>query len=162
MVGGLWAASAVLAEPELRDRVTPVELERIRAASPFDALVDAAARQARAAADPQVLDEGSEILHDGTRWTLAPKGAVLHVPPTHATRIGTAPSGRGTPWAEFLRANIAWLTTEEVTFAQAAGREALPEERTRAWTSGDKVVVATYQGGPISVRKPAASTDPEP
>lgn len=98
----------------------------------------------------------SDLLSDGIHWTLVPKGAVLHIPASHASRVGTRPVGTLLNWHEFLSVNRSWLFTEEVTMDQAAGKTPLLPGRADAWQKLGKVVVAVHLTGPITV-KPAAS-----
>lgn len=95
----------------------------------------------------------SEILSDGTRWTLLPKGSLLHVPGSMSSRIGTKPSsGQLVVWADFLAANRAWIASEEVSFDQASGKTAIAADHSAFWPKQGKVIVAVHQGGPISVK----------
>lgn len=153
------------AAPTVSDTPTPEQFAAMRKASPMDSLP-----QTPADVEKQVLRAGeqslikqSEILNDGTHWTLVPKGAVLHVPPSMANRVGAKPLGTLLPWMDFLMANRAWLSTEETTFDQAAGKTPLMPERLAAWPKLNKVVVAVHQGGPISVigQAPAVAPTPE-
>jgi hypothetical protein len=100
----------------------------------------------------QSIIKESTILHDGRNWTLVPTGAVVFLPESLKPRVNTRPVGTLLPWTAFLTINRAWITTTEVNFDQAAGNEALPEERAEFWAKQDKIVVAVHQAGPISVR----------
>ena len=127
-----------------------------QAGSPFDDLKkqqQAAEKEAQVTRpEGQSLIKQSEILHDGTHWTLVPKGAVLHVPAQMGPRVGTKPIGTLLPWSDFLIANRAWIQTEEVTFDQAAGKVPLQDARKEFWLNQTKVIVAVHLGGPISVK----------
>jgi hypothetical protein len=68
------------------------------------------------------------------------------------SRVSEPPAGNLMTWPEFLASNISWITTTEVSFAQAAGKKPLPAEHTRFWTKQNKIVIAVHQRGPISVR----------
>jgi hypothetical protein len=74
------------------------------------------------------------------------------MPAALKTRVNTKPVGNLLSWQDFLIQNRAWVTTNEVTFEQAAGTEALPADRVLSWTKQDKIVIAVHQRGPISVR----------
>lgn len=104
----------------------------------------------------------STILHDGESWTLVPKGAVLHTPLAMKDRVGAKPVGSLLPWTEFLTKNRAWLSTQEVDLAQAAGRSPLPADRAEVWFKLNKVVVAVHFAGPISVRTEQPQTAAHP
>jgi len=162
----LALASASIAAPTMTDRITPEEIAaRQKAASPLTAIPQPTAVPAEATVvrpGEQSLIKQSDILNDGINWTIVPKGAVLHVPPAFATRVGARPVGTLLPWIEFLTVNRNWLFTEEVTFDLAAGKKPIPPSRLDAWQKVNKVIVAVHQGGPISVRpqpaNPVAST----
>ena len=152
----LALASASFAAPTMTDRITPEEIAaRQKAASPLAAIPQPAAVPAEAPVTrpgEQSLIKQSDILNDGMNWTIVPKGAVLHIPHTFATRVGAKPIGTLLPWVEFLTVNRNWLFTEEVTFDIAAGKKPILPSRFEAWQKVNKVVVAVHQGGPISVR----------
>ncbi|MCW1926158.1 hypothetical protein OKA05_26610 [Luteolibacter arcticus] len=162
----LALANVTLAAPTMTDRITPAEIAaRQKSASPLAAIPQPAAATEAPVVRPgdQSLIKQSDILNDGIHWTIVPKGAVLHVPPAFAARVGAKPVGTLLPWIEFLTVNRNWLFTEEVTFDHAAGKKPLPPSRLEAWQKFNKVVVAVHLGGPISVRTqppatPVAST----
>ncbi len=101
----------------------------------------------------QSLISQSEILHDGTCWTLVPKGAVLFVPKAKLANVGARPIGILLPWVEFLAKNPAWVSTHETSFNQASGDDPLPPEKIAFWEKQDRVIIAVHQGGPISVAR---------
>lgn len=101
----------------------------------------------------------STILSDGECWTLVPKGAVLHVPAAHQTRVDAKPVGTLLPWADFLARNFAWLGTFDVALDQAAGTRPLAAELPATWGKLGKVVVAVHFAGPISVRPAPAAAE---
>lgn len=153
-----WSGGAIAAPP-MSDPVTPEQMAERQKISPASTIQQA---QAAATVDAKVERAGeqslikqSDILHDGRNWTIVPKGAVLHVPGPMAPRVGAKPLGTLLAWNEFLAANRAWISTEEVTFDQAAGKKPLNEAHKDYWSTQTKVIVATLQGGPISVRLPA-------
>lgn len=94
----------------------------------------------------------SSILHDGTNWTLVPKGAVIFTPDEMKGHVDVTPVGTLLSWADFLAKNSGWITTTDISFEQAAEDLPMPAERAASWTNQDKVVVAVHQNGPISVR----------
>jgi len=151
----LALAGPALAAPQMTDRITPEEIAaRQKAASPLAAIPQPAAPAEAPVVRPaeQSIVKQSDILNDGRNWTLVPKGAVLHVPPALASRVGAKPVGTLLPWNEFLTANRNWLFTEEVTFDHASGKKPIPASRLDAWQKVNKVIVAIHLGGPISVR----------
>ena len=155
-------ASSLAAQP-LVPRITAAELAKLQQADPMVRLQQPAEGQATVGrpAEQSIIAQ-STILSDGTRWTLVPNGAVLHVPAKLQTRVGTEPSGQLVPWMEFLTANRGWLGTCEVSFEQAAGKSALSAATTDHWPKQDKVIVATHQRGPISVRPMQVLNPPTP
>lgn len=157
-----WSGGA-LAAPPMSDPVTPEEMaerQKVNPASEIQQAQAAATVEAKVErAGEQSIIKQSDILHDGKNWTLVPKGAVLHVPAQMAPRVGTKPLGTLLSWTEFLAANRAWITTEEVSFDQAAGKSPLNDAHKQYWATQTKVIVATHQGGPISVRIPAPASE---
>ncbi len=148
----LALASSALAAPPVLARITPAALAKIQQQSPM-ANLESPQEKATAVTRPdkQSIIKQSVILHDGKNWTLVPKGAVLFMPEALKSRVNAKPVGTLLPWQSFLTKNISWLTTNETTFDQAAGNEALPAERAEFWAKQDKIVVAVHQNGPISV-----------
>jgi hypothetical protein len=54
-------------------------------------------------------------------------------------------------WTDFLNANRAWIRTVPVTRIQAEGNDPMPEGVLKSFLKEQRVVIATYQEGPISV-----------
>ena len=169
---GLLALSSLgaLAQSPASGGMTAGEITRLQANSPLAALQHQQAREQQekksggeettvARSGGQSLIKQSDILHDGSNWTIVPKGAVLHVPAQLSPRVGAKPLGTLLAWSDFLIANRGWIQTEEVSFEQAAGKHPLPEARLAFWPTQSKVIVAVHQGGPISVRKIQAEQD---
>ena len=156
---------AALAAPPMTDRITPEQMAERQASNNAFAELQKQAQVAEKEAkvvrpgDKSIINQ-SEILHDGQHWTLVPKGAVLHVPAQMKPRVGTKPLGTLLSWTDFFTANRAWIATEEVSFDQAAGKKPLPEARVEFWKNHSSVVVAVYQGGPISVKQVEPANPP--
>jgi hypothetical protein len=145
-------ATSAFAQP-IVPRITPQELAKLQQTSPMRQLEKPAANEAAVARpDNQSIIKQSMILHDGKNWTLVPKGAVIFLPAALKAKVDAKPVGTLLPFTEFLTANRAWITTNEVTFDQAAGTQPLPSERVAFWAKQDKIVIAVHQSGPISVR----------
>lgn len=152
------AADALAAQP-LIARITPDALGRLQQADPMIRLPKPAAGETKVERPAsQSIIAQSTVLHDGSRWTIVPNGAVVFVPARMKSRVNAAPSGELLAWADFLTANRGWISTCEVTFEQASGKDALPPERTGFWAKQDKIVVAVHQRGPISFRAAANDT----
>jgi hypothetical protein len=47
--------------------------------------------------------------------------------------------------------NRGWITTVDITRLQAEGNQPIPEKNRKLMTQCRNLMVATYQGGPISV-----------
>jgi hypothetical protein len=146
------AANAFAAQPVLV-RVTPDTLANLQARDPMIRLEKPAKGEAKVVRPVnQSIINQSTVLHDGRHWTLIPNGAVLFLPDAMKARVNAKPVGTLLPWSDFLAINRSWITTNEVTFDQAAENEPLPAERKEFWANQDKIVVAVHQQGPISVR----------
>lgn len=145
-------ATSLAASPPMSDPVSADTITRLQQNNPVSALVPPAPEDAGAIrpTDQSIIKQ-SVILHDGKNWTLVPKGAVVHLPAKLSDKVDVKPVGNLLTWAAFFAINQNWITTNEVTFEQAAGNVPLPAERAEAWGKINKVVVAVHQGGPISV-----------
>lgn len=93
----------------------------------------------------------SDVLCFQGRATLVPKRAVLHVPKSLAGRLGMQEGSQIGSWTEFLHANRGWIRTVAVTLAQAEGNRSIPPGVLESFSKEQRVVIATYQEGPISV-----------
>jgi hypothetical protein len=100
---------------------------------------------------PLNLLEQSDIICFGDKATLVPKRAILSAPAKHKDRLALQPGVKIIGWSDFYVLNRGWITTVEVTRAQAEGNAALPEETQERIGKSTNLVVATYMGGPISV-----------
>jgi hypothetical protein len=100
---------------------------------------------------PQSLIARSDILSFQGRSTLVPKRAVIHLPKGMTDRLGMKEGHQIGSWLDFLNANRGWIRTVPVTRVQAEGREPLSEDTIKSFEKEKRLVVATYQDGPISV-----------
>jgi hypothetical protein len=107
---------------------------------------------------PKDFISSSEILCYNGALTFVPKRAVLQFPKNLADRLKAQPGARVQNWPAFYAANRGWITTVEVSKIQAQGRQPLSEETAVHITKCGKLVVATFQGNPISVH-PVPATD---
>ena len=146
-------ANSTFAAVPILPPITPAELAKLQQDSPMTLLQSPAKGEAnvRRPEDQSIIKQ-SVILIDGTHWTLVPKGAVIFLPEAMKSRVDAKPVGTLLAWADFLTKNRAWITTNEVSFNQAAGTESLPVGRVAFWAKQDKAVIAVHQNGPISVR----------
>ena len=99
----------------------------------------------------QDLMKSSEILCFAGAMTLVPKHAVLQIPKNLAVRLKQDPGAQLVTWSDFYPANRSWINTIEVTFEQAEGKVPLSAQTNDLMTKSGKVIVATYNGNPISV-----------
>lgn len=98
-----------------------------------------------------ILDRSDIISFNGLT-TLVPKRAILALPDSMKSRIGNHPPGhRLVHWSEFFTANRGWISTIEVSRAQAEGNATLTSDSQERITKATQMIVATFQGGPISV-----------
>jgi hypothetical protein len=103
----------------------------------------------------------SDIICYRGQATLVPKRAVLHVPKAMSDRMGMKEGARIGSWTEFLNANRAWIRTVAVSRIQAEGNDPMSEETIKSFDKEQRLVIATYQEGPISVL-PLKVPDPAP
>lgn len=146
-------ASSAFAGPLVLPRITSAELAKLQQTSPLATLQKPAQGAAKVSrpGDQSIIKQ-SMILTDGKNWTLIPKGAVIFLPEAMKDRANGKPTGTLLSWADFLAKNIAWITTNDVSFDQATGAKPLPAERVAFWATQEKIVIAVHQQGPISVR----------
>lgn len=150
--------SATFATTPILVRVTPQDLAARQQAKPLAKLQEPAKDQAKIVQpNEQSIIKQSAILHDGVNWTIVPKGAVVFLPSALKSRVDVKPVGMLLSWSDFLTKNRAWITTNEVSFDQAAGAIPLAAEKVAFWSKQDKIVIATHQSGPISVKITASN-----
>jgi hypothetical protein len=148
----LITTAASMAGQPILVKVTAQDLANLQKRDPMIRLEKPSADEAKVIRPVnQSIIKDSTILHDGQNWTLVPKGAVLHLPEAMKSRVNVRPVGTLLAWSDFLMKNRGWITTADVTFEQAAGTVALPEERAAHYRKLNRVVVAVHQTGPISV-----------
>ncbi|MGJ8661087.1 MAG: hypothetical protein ACSHXL_03550 [Bacteroidota bacterium] len=104
--------------------------------------------------------ERSTLLASGGNWTMIPKTAAIYVPDRYKNKIVSKPTGTVLSWADFKKKNSGWIHTHEVNANQARGKEVIDQKIIKAYQSMGKIVVATYNKGPISVQE-AALLPPE-
>lgn len=116
---------------------------------------------------PKSLISQSDILCFNGAVTLVPKRAILQMPSNLADRLKYQPGAKLLSWSEFYALNRGWITTVEVSRVQAEGNNPLAPETKKQLVKSRNLMIATYQGGPISVLAPkvpagkaAATTTP--
>ena len=98
------------------------------------------------------LIENSTLLAHNGQWTLIPKGAVIYTPDHLKDKIITTPGKlKIVQWSPFLQKNHGWIHAHSITKEQARGKEKISEKAVKAYKTIGKIVVATYNGNPISV-----------
>ncbi len=143
------------AKPVFRDAATHEELADIRrvasARNPVKEYTPAQGEDPSVANRPADLLSQSDIICFGGFATLVPKRALLHVPAEMKQRLEMQPGAQLCTWSDFFARNRGWIMTVEVTRRQAEGNAALQEETMETISKSRQLIVATYQGGPISV-----------
>lgn len=107
---------------------------------------------------PKSLLSESDIISYGGLATLVPKRAILQMPESWAGRLKIEAGAKIVSWSDFYAQNRGWITTVEISREQAEGGQPLAEETKKMMKKSRNLVVATYQGGPISLlaAKPAS------
>lgn len=154
-IAALMSAASLAAEPVMRDAATHDELSaKLRVANnenPMKKFIPAEGPDPSKAEESTDLSEMLDFISYNGIATVVPKKAILSIPPSVADRIKLQPGHKVQSWQDFYAANRGWITTVEVSRAQAEGNLALGEELTKRIGKSSSLVVATYQGGPISV-----------
>jgi len=104
------------------------------------------------------LDANSSyIKYDGS-VTLVPKGAILFVPDRFKDTVVTGMSGKFSLWNEFSTRYRGLVTPFEVTVEQASGAKPIEEERLAVARRSGLILIAVFNGNPISVHSNASGT----
>ena len=160
LIGSCWmfVAGVALGEERggMRDAATHEELsKRLLIGQQNDPM-----KQMRPASndkDPSMVNppkdfiSQSDILCFGGYATFVPKRAVIQKPQKLANRFALAKNCKIVSWPAFFQLNRGWITTLEVSRSQAEGKMPFSEDVQKMLQKSTNVVVATYQGGPISV-----------
>jgi len=117
--------------------------------------------------DPSVVNkvgnllENSELVTFNGQTTLVPKNAIIKIPEKFAGRINKHIEGaKIVGWLDFLSTNRGWITTIEVTLAQAKGEVPVSPDLMETASKSGNLLVAVLQGGPISVIPPKVEESP--
>lgn len=145
-------------QPQMRDAATHDQLvQKLRKVSQNDPMKNMEPAKGE---DPSVVNRPKDILAEsdvicfGGYATLVPKRAILMQPESMSDRSKIKPGAKLVPWMDFFTRNRAWITTVEVSRSQAEGNEVIAEDTRKRITESANLVIATYQGGPISVLPP--------
>ena len=147
--------TAAIASAEMRDAATHEQLalryrQTLQQDSTRKLLPDKGPDPSTASQPLSLLRESDIICFNGVA-TLVPKRAVLQIPKDLAERLKYQPGARIECWADFYARNRGWITTVEVSRLQAEGNNPLAAETRKQIVKSGNLIVATYQGGPISV-----------
>lgn len=165
IAAGFFAAtllSHAQADPRtaMRDAAThdqlSANLRRVQSSDPMKQFKPSEGKDPSKENQPTDLLSRSDMLCFNGTATLVPKGSILVTPPLFSDRIGMRSGAKIVTWLEFLSLNRGWITTHEISLAQAEGKEPLSEAATEVLRKSTSVVVATLQGGPISKLAPQA------
>lgn len=97
------------------------------------------------------LLEASQILANGTTWTIVPKTSILTVPERLQNKLVQSPKGKFVDWRTFLNSNPAWLDTEKVNLTTASGRAKIDYEHFATISRRGKITIAIHKGNPVSM-----------
>jgi hypothetical protein len=103
----------------------------------------------------------SFIKYDGS-VTLVPKGAILFVPDRFKDSIVTGMTGKFSLWNEFSTKYRGLVAPFEITIDQATGIKPIEEERLSVAQRSGLILVAVFNGNPISVSSNTSGTNAIP
>ena len=162
MIPVTWAQNAPVVQ--MRDAATHEQLSQAyRKADEADPMRK---MKASTGADPSVVNQPkdlisqSDILCFGGVATLVPKRAILSVPKNMADRLKFIQGSKIVSWSDFHASNGGWITTVEISRPQAEGNVPMDEKMAERVQKSANLVVATYQGGPISMLPLKEKKDP--
>jgi hypothetical protein len=148
----------------MRDAATHEEIAaKLKAASQSDPMKTFSPAEG---SDPTVVNQpedfvaSSDIICFGGAATFVPKRAIIQAPEKFASRLAMVEGATILTWNDFYAANRGWITTVEVSRAQAEGNEPIADNLREQYVKSGNLVVATYKGGPISVLPPKPSELP--
>lgn len=150
----VMASPTAPAPVKMRDAATHEELSlKLREIDTQDPMrkMSVSKKEDPAKNTPKDLISQSDIISFGGHVTLVPKRAILQIPKSYADRIKYVPGSEIQGWADFYAANLGWITTVEISRVQAEGKEPLPEATRKQLSKNGNLIVAVYQGGPISM-----------
>jgi len=144
--------------PEMRDAATHEQLvlalRKADQSDPMKNLKPAKGEDPSVVNRPKSLLSESDIISFSGLATLVPKHAILQIPASCTGRMKIEPGAKIVSWADFYAANRGWITTVEVGIVQAEGNQPIAEETKKMMKKSRNLIIATYQGGPISLLPP--------
>ncbi len=105
------------------------------------------------------LSTASIFLFDGESYTILPVGSVLSLPAPLQSRVVVDPQGAVLLWPDFLARNGSWLGVKEVTLEMARGNTRAAAAVMRELAAETRLMVAVYQGCPITVLEPVQKNE---
>ena len=143
------------AKPVFRDAATHEQISKIRqetqANDPMKSLGKSEGNDPSKENQPLNLVESSDVVSFQGLTTLVPKRAIIMLPDNFKDRINNhTPGNRVVGWLDFYAANRGWITTVEISRAQAGGRESLDEGLSAQLGKSKNMVVTVMDSGPIS------------
>lgn len=151
-------------KPAFRDAATNESLaEKYRETAtngPTKKFKEATGEDASVKNKPGNLLDNSEFITFNGNTTLVPKNAIVQIPAKYKDRINNhKPGSKILSWIDFYTLNRGWISTVEVTLAQAKGQTPISPELMDTLNKKGNLVVAVLKSGPISVRPPKAETE---
>jgi len=150
-------ASAEPQKPVMRDAATHEQLSKallkvqendpMKNMKPSEAKSDPSKKNQPA----QDLFSQSDVICFRGYATLVPKRAVIQKPKNLEERLVLVNGAKIVSWPVFYKENRGWITAIEVSRSQAEGNAPLAEDVVKMMEGNSNLIVATYQGGPISV-----------
>ncbi len=108
-----------------------------------------------------LLDRSDLITFNGNT-TLVPKNALVQIPEKYKDRINNhKPGSKILSWIDFYTLNRGWISTVEVTLAQAKGQTPVSSDLMETLTKKGNLVVGVLKNGPISVNPPKVEAEAE-
>ncbi|NJM37306.1 MAG: hypothetical protein HC845_05225 [Akkermansiaceae bacterium] len=107
-------------------------------------------------------DSGLSYIHFNGKAIAIMSDSIIKFPEKFKDRTGQPPKGTSViSIREFLVQNRGWITSYEVTVAEAIGEKPLSESAVKMLEKSSNVVVATYNGNPIAFKKGQINVTPE-
>lgn len=157
LLAAIGAASGWAQTPSAPTKRNPTNeelLSRYQKASqvePVRKVVPAKTVEPPAPTPKRTILGSSDVLCYNGLVTLVPKGAIIQVPKNLADRLKYQPGAKLLSWSDFYALNRGWITTVEVSMAQAEGKSPLAEDTQKKIVKSGNLMIATYKGGLISV-----------
>ncbi len=161
LLAGVLVSTGLVHPQQARDVIDEQTLRKQAAATPsFKTQLSKKARPLtnQAPAIQSSLWTNSIIITDGEKFTLVPVGSILHLPAKLRPRIIAKPQGDFTFWPSFLKRNQTWLGAKEVSLSLSRGNVREAGALQKSLVGDQRLLVATYKGGPITVLEPAPAS----